>query len=154
MKRNYPDGRFENLHHTQLGRYFYMVQGAWRVRHKVKAYIAKKSSRGGFSTRQCILREDVQKSIVEKLRSVCSAGANINSVLAKSLILGIVKEMQPDLIEKGFQASANWTRRFLQAHSMSWRLSTAVARKLPADFEDIKEKFLCRMALASESTPP
>jgi hypothetical protein len=79
--------------------------------------------------------------IVDTLKGMRDSGQPLDSTIAQTIIQGIISAVAPELFERRtksgfFSVSRRSVRKFVRRHmGWTWRRSTTVASKLPADWE-------------------
>jgi hypothetical protein len=165
---------FEKLSAATLNRWFRFPGAGKAPAHPIPSKLFHDSMlagvnvgwyRGGFhGGRRALLHEaeDCVESIVSSLRSIRAAGVCVTLDTARSIVLAHVSEQHPDLLSphlrdiqqpidpKRFCISNNWLHHFLQTR-LCWTLRrrTKAAQKLPANWEDLRDDALMRIAIVA-----
>jgi hypothetical protein len=79
--------------------------------------------------------------IVDTLKGMRNSGQPLDITIAQTVIQGIISAVAPELFERHtksgfFSVSRRFARKFVRKHmGWTWRRSTTIASKLPADWE-------------------
>ncbi|THU88058.1 hypothetical protein K435DRAFT_830622 [Dendrothele bispora CBS 962.96] len=89
---------------------------------------------------------DLVKTIKEKLIGLRQSGISINRVLARSIMLAVIKSEKPELLNGQFKCTEHYVGGFLDS-VMSWspRSGTRAAAHVPEDAPELMERTFFRL---------
>ncbi|KAJ3514067.1 hypothetical protein NLJ89_g2589 [Agrocybe chaxingu] len=100
---------------------------------------------------------DIVDEIKKTLKDLRVSGIPVHVPLARSIMLAIIEEKQPSILNKHFQCSELFVRSFFQS-VMNWtpRMATRAAAHIPSDAPDVCERAFFRIVYAMkwENIPP
>lgn len=101
--------------------------------------------------------ELVVAAIKTVLNGLCTSGFIVNVLIARSIMIGLIHERNPEVLTPSFRCSERYVRSFLQA-VMNWsiRVGTRAAAHLPPDADDLCERTFFRLVYCMkwENIPP
>ena len=106
--------------------------------------------------RPLLIGPDLDSRVIKYLRTIRESGGVVNRKIVQGCARGIILEHRPSLLRENggpldLSSSGNgrsWSNSLLERARMVKRKSTKAAKKLPADFDDQKERFLSRIGAA------
>jgi hypothetical protein len=108
---------------------------------KTKENVARRHALAGSGRVGVLARyPEIVEAIKTKLDDLRTSGICVGRLLAQSIIIAIIQEKQPDLLEK-FKCSETYVSNFLQS-VMDWSLrhGTRAAAHLPANVNEVCER--------------
>jgi hypothetical protein len=148
---------FDNLTISTLKGWFENdVTRRFVLRKKYEEAIKLQSARSAAQDKglQGILKDHTVafQMIVDTLKRIRDSGQPLDSTITQTIIQGIISDIAPKLFERRtksgfFSVSRRFARKFVRMHmGWTWRRSTTVASKLPADWESQGHDMAYRIA--------
>ncbi|KAJ7907744.1 hypothetical protein B0H13DRAFT_1618156, partial [Mycena leptocephala] len=93
---------------------------------------------------------EIVAKMVETLQSVRTSGCAVNVPIARGLMIAIIKDARPELLEK-FKCSEKFVRAFVES-KLDWtmRKATRAAKHIPDNAGELCERTFFRLAYAIE----
>ncbi|KAJ3754400.1 hypothetical protein EV360DRAFT_73735 [Lentinula raphanica] len=123
------------------------IQGKNAWTEKTKAKVEEGHGLAGSGQAGALTKyPGLVQQIKDTLQGLRTTGLVVNATLARSIMLGLIQENHPEILNETFQCTEWFVQSFLRS-VMDWtpRTGTRAAAHLPADAEDLCERTFFRL---------
>eukprot|EP00475_Leptophrys_vorax_P025082 TRINITY_DN34_c0_g1_i13.p3 TRINITY_DN34_c0_g1~~TRINITY_DN34_c0_g1_i13.p3 ORF type:complete len:225 (+),score=64.49 TRINITY_DN34_c0_g1_i13:1699-2373(+) len=135
LKSSFPDGRFSKLAPSTVQGWFMRTTAGiiWVAKVLEKVERGKSMFQGRSSGSQQALAQfpEVVSKCIELLKACRKSGAVVNSSIARSIILGVISEKVPHLLNLGLKFERRWVRSFVSIN-LAWSFRSPTEGRINA----------------------